>query len=212
MPFCWTGTVYVTLTLTLTSTVVWSLSGQLHTNQVPQLCLYIKTFIPHSIDHFLSSSYLTHVSLWCSYSCYSVFFYFCSFSFLQFTLSVLYFFLDWCQYKTKQQLKIFESMSSLFASELNLWNFHPFHITWVLPPSTHLFPLSSSALELPGLPSPPPHLYLISLLAVHILSQAIPTHCLSVCCSFCVFYLLLRSHFGFLHLNPYLYPPVWHCT
>ncbi len=39
--------------------------------------------------------------------------------------------------------------------------FPPFPISWPPRPSSHLFPLPSSALQLPGLPHPPPHLHLI---------------------------------------------------
>lgn len=53
-------------------------------------------------------------------------------------------------------------------------------------PSTHLFPLPSSALQLPELPAHPPHLHLIGSSATHYIHQSTPLFSAGfLCCRVC---------------------------
>lgn len=72
-------------------------------------------------------------------------------------------------YSQPWKKKLFHTLC-LLSSHVPHHTFPPF--TWLLHPSIHLFPLPSSALELPGLSRQPPHLHLIS--ALQILNRPIP--------------------------------------
>ncbi len=65
----------------------------------------------------------------------------------------------------------------------------PFPITWLPHPSSHLFPHPSSALQLPGLPRPPPHLHLTSSLHIPLHFRcSLVRFCIPVCDLFFLFH------------------------